>query len=137
MIFKKKSFGFSLIELLVVIGIIAVLMTVVMASISRSKAKTRDTVRAEDLKTLHQTVEAFIVENGKLPANMTEITNFFKVNIKDPKKSPARNYLYGVFTDAGGTKYYCLGTWMELKRMSLKPCAISIGYNANYTIKGP
>ena len=137
MIFKKKTSGFSLIELLVVIGILSLLATVVFARVSQTRGKTRDTVRVEDLKTLDQAVQSFIVENGKLPANTTEIVTFFNINLKDPLASSRRSYLYGVTTNPDGTKYYCLGARMEVRSMSPRPCEISQGYTANYTIKGP
>ncbi len=139
MIFKKKTSGFTLIELLVVVGIVAVLSSIVFARVAETRGKTRDTVRAEDLKTLQQTIEVFIVEKGRLPIDISEITNFFKVNIKDPLASSGRSYLYAVITNSDGTKSYCLGTRMEVRIMStsFRPCTIDVPYRANYLIKGP
>jgi prepilin-type N-terminal cleavage/methylation domain-containing protein len=59
--------GFTLIELLVVVAIIGILATIIMMSLSSGKAKARDAVRLNDLKSLQQATENFIAANGVPP----------------------------------------------------------------------
>lgn len=145
MIFKNKNMGFSLVELLITIGIISILTTVVFASISQSKAKTRDALRTEDLKTIQQAVESFIVENGRIPTNLSEVKSFFPVNTIDPLTSTRRVYAYAYNPT---TKTYCLGTRLEIPKSSVAcpfttPALVGTfttgtgTYDVNYRITGP
>ncbi|MFA6005036.1 MAG: type II secretion system protein [Patescibacteria group bacterium] len=58
--------GFSLLELLVVIGIIAVLLAIGAASYSSIQRKSRDAKRRGDLKTLQQSMEQYYAVCGNL-----------------------------------------------------------------------
>lgn len=54
-----KKQGFSLLELLVVIGIISLLLSVAISSYSTAQKKTRDAKRQADLKTIQQAAEQY------------------------------------------------------------------------------
>ena len=137
MIFKKKNSGFSLIELLVVVGIIALLTTVVMVSISRSKAKSRDAVRLAKIKTIQQGAEGIFVETGKIPTSWSGFGTYFLNSGASsiPKDPQGRNFSYRVFTDANGISRYCIGTKLEIPKPS--PSGCSTGTDDNYKIQGP
>ncbi|MEK7106427.1 MAG: prepilin-type N-terminal cleavage/methylation domain-containing protein [Patescibacteria group bacterium] len=62
-----KNRGFTLIELLVVIAIIAVLASIVIALLSQTKSKARDTKRIQDMKQLKTAIELFYSQNGYYP----------------------------------------------------------------------
>lgn len=55
----KKLKGFSLLELLVVVGIISILLSIVASSYSTAQKKTRDAKRSSDLKTIQQAAEQY------------------------------------------------------------------------------
>lgn len=55
----KKLKGFSLLELLVVVGIISILLAIVASSYATAQKKTRDARRASDLKTIQQAAEQY------------------------------------------------------------------------------
>jgi prepilin-type N-terminal cleavage/methylation domain-containing protein len=55
----KNSQAFSLLELLVVVGIISVLLAIIASSYSTAQKKTRDAKRASDLKTIQQAAEQY------------------------------------------------------------------------------
>jgi len=61
--FKHKN-GFTLIELLVVIAIIALLSSVVFASISSARTKARDARRKMDLKQIHTALEMLYIDTN-------------------------------------------------------------------------
>lgn len=67
MIEKSKVKGFTLIELLVVIAIIALLSSVVLASLNTARAKARDTKRIADLTQVRNALEAYYSDHGKYP----------------------------------------------------------------------
>jgi prepilin-type N-terminal cleavage/methylation domain-containing protein len=67
-IFNKDSRkGFSLVELMIVIGIIAVLSAVVLGSIGSSRAKARDARRKSDLVNIQVALRIYREENGSYP----------------------------------------------------------------------
>lgn len=59
--------GFSLVELMVVVGIISLLAAVGMMSFSDARAQSRDQVRQSDLKQLQLAVELYKAQNGQYP----------------------------------------------------------------------
>jgi prepilin-type N-terminal cleavage/methylation domain-containing protein len=61
---KHKNEGFSLIEILVALSIIAILLGVVVASVSDAKAKARDSQRKIDLKQIQLALEKYANYNG-------------------------------------------------------------------------
>jgi len=61
--------GFSLIELLVVITIIALLIGVATVSYTKAQQKGRDGRRKSDLKAIQQALELYFQQNGKYPPN--------------------------------------------------------------------
>jgi len=57
-----------LIELLVVIAIIGILASVVVASLSTARAKSRDAWKKSQLKTMQTALELYFTDNGRYPA---------------------------------------------------------------------
>jgi type II secretion system protein G len=65
MINSKK--GFTLIELLVVISIIALLSSIILASVSGARAKARDAKRQLDLRQVKNALELYYLSAGAYP----------------------------------------------------------------------
>lgn len=65
---NKFKQGFTLIELLVVIAIIALLSSIVMASLSTARMKARDTKRLSDLRQISIALELYMDSKGKYPS---------------------------------------------------------------------
>ncbi len=68
---KKNNHGFTLIELLVVISIIALLSTIVLASLQTARAKSRDAKRIELVKEYANALELYRTDNGTYPVVTT------------------------------------------------------------------
>ncbi len=62
-----KNKGFTLIELLVVISIIGVLATVVLSSLTQTRATSRDAKRLADIRTIQSALEVYYINNGTYP----------------------------------------------------------------------
>lgn len=67
MIKSKQSQGFTLVELLVVISIIALLSTILYASFDQSRQQTRDKTRLSSLKELQLAIEQYKAQTGSYP----------------------------------------------------------------------
>jgi len=70
----KTQKGFTLIEILIVIGIIAILAAVVIVAINpaRQFAQARNAQRSSNVNTILNAINQYMVENnGTLPANIT------------------------------------------------------------------
>src|SRR3990167_6962536 len=63
----KVKQGFTLIELLVVISIIAILVAAATASWTNAQQKSRDGKRKSDLKSIQQSLELYLQDNGTYP----------------------------------------------------------------------
>lgn len=64
---ERKNRGFSLLELLVVIGIIAILTALGTVSFTTAQKKTRDSRRLSDLKEIQNALETYHAVNGAYP----------------------------------------------------------------------
>lgn len=68
---KKAQQGFTIIELLIVIAIIAILAGLVLNNFQGAQAKARDTQRVTDLNNIHSKLEEYHNENGAYPQTFT------------------------------------------------------------------
>jgi prepilin-type N-terminal cleavage/methylation domain-containing protein len=64
---KNTQSGFTLIELLVVIAIIALLSSVVLASLSSARSKARDVRRQQDVLQIKSAILRYYFDNGSYP----------------------------------------------------------------------
>lgn len=65
---RNYAAGFTLVELLTVIAIIAILSSVVLTSLNSARAKSRDAKRISDLKQLELALALYHDANGKYPS---------------------------------------------------------------------
>ena len=81
----KKNFwekGFTLIELMVVVGIISILSVIVYASFGDAKSQSRDKVLMNDLKEVQVALSLYKAQNGKYPESgcSNDVTAFVGPN---------------------------------------------------------
>jgi len=69
-IVKKNNFGFSLIELLVAITIIAILSTIALGSFRSTQMRSRDGQRKSDLKQISNSLEMFFNDKKTYPGSL-------------------------------------------------------------------
>lgn len=70
---KLNLKGFSLVELLVVITIIAILSVVAYSAVGGQTGKARDARRQQDLAAIKSALEVYYIENGKYPADQSGV----------------------------------------------------------------
>lgn len=113
----KKNKGFTLVELLIVISIIAILATIVLASLDKARSKSRDTKRISDISQIQLALAAYLnnASHGNYPTGTSINTLSVLVTEKylaeipnDPLNDATHKYGY---TSDGST--YCLSAPLE------------------------
>ena len=105
---NKKSRGFTIVELLIVIVVIGILAALVIVTYNGIQQKARDTERKTDIKALQGHLEAYWADNAKYPT-LTDVNDatFRSNNFKgldaaayaDPK-NPGSQQLCGTATSS-------------------------------------
>lgn len=107
---KQKSKGFTIVELLIVIVVIAILATLVIVTFTGIQQKARDSKRETDIDALDSHLEAFYADNGYYPT-ITDLTtsSWVASNMKgfDPSAltDPKGNIITGNAPAAGTYAY--------------------------------
>lgn len=66
----KKQTGFTIVELLIVIVVIAILATISVVAYSVVQGRARDSQRLNDMKTIVQALEMYRAEHGRYPSSI-------------------------------------------------------------------
>lgn len=124
---NKGQRGFTLIEMLIVIAIIAILSAIVLTSVSSFQASARDTARVGNLKNIESYLELFYNKCGYYPGyqggssscnatlqgwgDLSTLMANVGVTSQLPKDpSAGRSFCYGVSSDGNS---YIVGTVLE------------------------
>ncbi len=80
---RRNSDGFSLIEILIVIVAVGVLVAIVVNTFAGIQARSRNSQRTDDLKTLQEHIESFFAHNMYYPS-LSDMNNpsWLKANMK-------------------------------------------------------
>ncbi len=123
----KSSKGFTLIELLVVIAIGLILMSVIIGSLSDSRARARDSKKISELKNVELALALYFDKNKAYPNEGSWNTDLVteKLLASDFNKDAQTQFFYNLQGDGR----YCLGISLELAPAT-RPCDV---VGANYT----
>jgi general secretion pathway protein G len=69
-----RSRGFTILELLVIIAIIAILASAILVSLNGTQEKARDTRRMEDMSSLQKALQLYMIGNGHYPVETSTTT---------------------------------------------------------------
>ena len=102
---SNQRSGFTLLELLVVVGIISILVALMAVTFSVIQARSRDARRREDLKAMQDALEQYYTNNGFVyPANSglctTGIEQFMKSTTPTDPKSGGTYPTFECSTDS-------------------------------------
>lgn len=132
---NRRIKGFTLVEMMIVLGIIGILTTVVLASTSIARTKSRDTKRQADMKEIQLALALYFDVNRLYPASLATLVS--------------QKYIPQLPIDPSGTDYeylsaspfstYCIGVKLESAIPSDNVNCTSAASNqtANYTAKPP
>ena len=121
---KKINRGFTFIELMTVIAIIAILTAIVLPNLNNARIKGRDAKRISDIKSIQLALVVFYDTNRTTgyPTNVTDlytadsngptVPNYiFPTYVPNVPKDPKSGLKYAYTKDGSGN--YCLGAHLE------------------------
>jgi prepilin-type N-terminal cleavage/methylation domain-containing protein len=112
---RRAHPGFTIVELLVVIAIIALLSSIVLASLSAARRRARDARRISDLKQLQLSLQLYYDTNRAYPDSLAALAPAFIPTIpKDPISGA--DYMYTALLGVSPTAClsYHVGTKLEV-----------------------
>ncbi len=122
---NKREKGFTLLELLVVIGIIGLLASILVINLTGARRRARDTKRVADIRNLQTASEDYYGKNGKYPTAISDLVSGGQIPIwpLDPLAAAGTTctansdscYWYAYYTPGGalGPQSYHFGASLE------------------------
>jgi len=122
---KNKQKGFTLLELLVVIGIIGLLASILVVNLTSARRRARDTKRIADIRNLQTAAEDYYGKNGKYPTLISDLVTGGQIPVwpLDPLAPSGTTctgnsdlcYYYATYTPTGalGPQSYHFGASLE------------------------
>lgn len=104
---KKAQQGFTIIELLIVIAIIAILAGLVLNNFKGAQAKARDTQRVTDINNIHSKLEEYYNERGGYPNtfSQTDLPGIDASSLTDADNATITINTAGAADEAGADAY--------------------------------
>lgn len=130
---KRKNQGFTFIEVLVTISIIAIISAMALATYSRAQKKSRDAKREVDLKQIQIALEMCKTDEGSYPSgdgflagSMICGTKTYMSEVPVDPSSPDQDYTYAPGDCGTGDCYsYSLCADKELPEDSTSYCVVN------------
>ena len=115
----KESRGFTLLELIIVLGLISTMLLLVATVYSQSQKRSRDAKRKGDLNNIRSALELYRSNNSFYPLNLTDLTTgtVYLKSIPLDSFDPRQSYKYIPKSGCDNTTVLCndytLGTILE------------------------
>lgn len=80
----KSTFGFSLVELIIVLAILGVLSAIAIPSYQANKDKTDNSLAMADIQVIRTIIDRYFIENSNYPTTITDIAQSLPNSGRDP-----------------------------------------------------
>ncbi len=108
-----KKRGFTIIEVVTVVAIMAIMTTLVYSSFSNTRARSRDQQRVSDISTLQLSLEVYFNKNGQYPPTLASLVPVYIASVPNPPTGAA-NYAYNYFPISTVSPSYAICTSYHL-----------------------
>ena len=95
---KKQEFGFTLMELMIVMMIIGILTTLAIPSFNAAIKSAREAVLKEDLRVMRSAIDSYTMDKQKAPQSLDDLVQegYLKVIPKDPMTQSSESWVTDV-----------------------------------------
>src|SRR5260221_374832 len=130
MIGHKNVRAFTLIELLVVIAIIALLASIILASLNTARAKSRDARRISDVKQVQLALELYYNDHAGYPTALSALPTGGYISAVPTDPLSGNGYGYDAIGSGATCSSYHLGAKLE---NNVNGAGAPLGGDADYT----
>ncbi len=126
--------GFTLIELMIVVGIIGLMSSIVLVSLQGARAKARDAQRIQGFSQVQKALEVYFADKEKYPAgntggecfnvNANLASNLASYLAPLPQEPVAGRMCYTYFSDADGSGYKIMADLEVNPNLEAKDCGV-------------
>jgi type II secretion system protein G len=110
----KRQRGFTLIEMMIVVAIIAILVTILVPNLMRARAQAQTAACEGNLKEIATALELYETDHdaypqsGNVDASNTDLLPYVQQVPVDPAAGPGKPYTFSVTTSTTGTSSYTI-----------------------------
>jgi len=140
---KRRELGFTLIELVVVVAVVAILAGIITLSLSGAYRRARDSKRVQDIQAIADALEIYYSEFGVYPAAATMVADLSGTYMKEYPQPPLAtdSYTYSNDCDNGSgfittTAQYALWANLESGDYANNSCDCANLAGDNYCLCG-
>ncbi len=111
---RSSERGFTLIEMMIVVAIIAILVTILVPNLMRARAQAQTAACEGNLKEIATALELYDTDNdsyppsGNVDGSNTALLPYVQQVPVDPAAGPGQPYVYTVGTDSSGEPEYTI-----------------------------
>lgn len=100
---RQNEAGFTLIGILIAVGIVAILAMIAVPKFTSAIASANTAKIQSDLSTLNTAIAVYEIDNGKAPTDIKDLADYLQdTNIKPPS---GKCYVEGNLADVGAAAY--------------------------------
>lgn len=91
---KRAQAGFTLIEVVAAAALLGLMVTMAMPSLQASNARVKDSKLRADLSTVDQAIQLYVIDNSKLPENLSALSKEYITRVDNIKDAKNNNIIY-------------------------------------------
>jgi type II secretion system protein G len=111
---NERQRGFTLIEMMIVVSIIAILVTILVPNFMRARAQAQTAACEGNLKEIATALELYETDHDSYPqsgtvdSSNTDLQPYLQQTPVDPAAGPGKPYTFTVATDSSGNTSYTI-----------------------------